>query len=286
MGGYQGLQHFGSMAWVGQLPALLRLVLAVPIVVWVSNTAVAALSAQMAATTVSIAAGTWVLMRALRRHASAPSIETDSGGAYFLAAAFVLVSFSMLVVTDVLLAKRFFDPTVAGRYAQSATIARAVFFLPLPIAGVLFPKVASEGELRPEAKSMVMRALLYTAALLAGVGLVAVFFLDLVWQMFTGQPPRPEQTTWVVRLMFAMVPLAFTFLLVNFAMARKSFGPLFGLPLCAAAYAGLAAWRHRDPSDLIRALLVGGLLALVFSAWAAFRPSGKTAGAPERTGSL
>ena len=271
LGGFQGLQHFGALAWVGQMPAVLRLTFAAPVVIWLSATAAAALSAQLAATVLSVAAGGWAMWRAVQRHASAPAESTDSGGAYFVAAAFVLASFSLLVVTDVLLAKRYFDPAVAGRYAQAATIARAVFFLPLPIASVLFPKAASEGELRPEARAMVWRAMLYTAALLAVMSLFTLLFLGLIWRFFTGQAPRPEQEVWVVRLVVAMVPLAFTFLLVNFAMARKSFGPLYALPLCAAAYAGCAAWRHREPLDLIHALLLGGVLAVILSAWAAFR---------------
>ena len=71
------------------------------------------------------------------------------GTAGYLGRSFaMLMAFSLLMMMDVLLVKHYV-PGEAESFARAATVARAIIFLPMPIALAMFPKVVSRGGLTP-----------------------------------------------------------------------------------------------------------------------------------------
>lgn len=94
---------------------------------------------------------------------------------YFSPVFFTLLFTGLLYNLDMILVKHFFSPAVAGQYGALILIGHIVFFLGSPIAGVMFPAVATAysnngNHLRVFKKSIILVVLL-------GVGVSAFYFL-------------------------------------------------------------------------------------------------------------
>ena len=120
-----------------------------PAVLFFSATAEAALTAQLLGVAVSGALGGWGLVAVLR---SARTDEHITGVIrYFLQSFVILAGYAVLSFCDVVLVKHYFDPVQVGPVrAGRRRSARTVFFLPMPIAMALFPKVASTGTIEDQ----------------------------------------------------------------------------------------------------------------------------------------
>lgn len=125
-----------------------------------------------------------------------------------------------------------------------------VLWLPLPIASAMFPKVIHPG---PNARRTLRKASLYTLALLAltllGFRITAPFFLNLLYGSAT-----PEQIHWARQMAFAMAPLGFTHVLLQFDLAQKRFAGSAALLIIALAYLLVASRYHPDVQSLITVL--------------------------------
>ncbi len=184
-------------------------------------------------------------MRLVRRQNVSPELPF-AGWNYFLLSLAVLSGYAVLMNADVALVKAFFDPEPAGTFAQAATIGRSIVFLPVPIAAVMFPKVVSVGASTAGDRHVLLKALLFTGALIGLAGLVCTVWTSLVWWIFTGESENAVGISLVRGLVWALSPLGLTFLLMNFELAQRRFrAPLLLLPLALAYVVGVAIWHDR-----------------------------------------
>ncbi|MBP7276509.1 MAG: hypothetical protein KBA51_09935, partial [Kiritimatiellae bacterium] len=176
----QGMQRFAAFAWALQIPNIVRFLLGVGLVLWIPR-AWAGYSAQAVGfIAAAVCAGYWV--RAGWRGWNEPDAPVRASEAYFFKSLIVLGAFAVLMLADVLLVKAWFDEDMAGRYSRAATIARAIVYLPMPVAMALFPKVVSRGERTGEDRRMLVRALAGVGALLAASATAAWVFAPLLWR--------------------------------------------------------------------------------------------------------
>ncbi len=261
-GGLQGMQAFPWMAAHGQIWGILRFLLALLLVYTVSQTALTGLTAHALGVVASIVFGIYAFYHVMRTESAATDVEF-SGGKYFLMSLFVLAGYAVLMNADIALVKRYFSPEEAGLFAKAATISRSIIFLPVPIAAVMFPKVVSSGLSTLADRGILLRAVLFTTALIVVSATVCTWAVDPIWRVFTGEYPDADTRFLVRWILWAMAPLGLTFLLMNFELAQHRFKAPSVLVLLALVYVGGVAIWHESYAHVLLVLTFVSVSSLV-----------------------
>ena len=187
-----------------------------------------------------------------RRTDGVVSLRTTSRDTLFSIGA--LAGLTALMGVDTVLARHYFVPSVAGKYAAGAVAARIALFVPGAITTVAFPHmVAGDGT-----SAASRRAFVQTLGVVAVVGaLVAVVltaFGSLTIRVLFGSAYRGSIVV-LGTLAFESAALGVLSVLVYFHLARRAWTALaswIGLVVAAA----LVAIDHRSPSDVASILLL------------------------------
>ncbi len=262
----QGLDAFGWFSAAAPIWGITRLGLAAVLTLKLTTAAAGLLAQGGGILTVSVFA--WFGLRKLLpkpTHADRQPDKKEKARFYFMGAFFSLLGFAVLMNADVVLIKIFFSPEKAGLFARAANIARAIVFLPMPIALAMFPKVVS-GETKinnSQNLKTLLHALTYTLILIMAV-IIACYFLDgLLWRIFTGSKGQPEELYWLRRLVWGLAPLGPAYLILNFELARKRFLLTAVLAVLALLYFGAAACFHASFEQILTILTSVSLAAAV-----------------------
>lgn len=264
-GALQGMQVFGWMAFQAQTWGVARLICAFGLSYGMGRTAEMGIVAQGGGMMASVLVGVWAIRRTIPRR-TAERAQVPCGALYFGLSLAVLSGYAVLMTADIVLVKIFFEPELAGVFAQAATIGRMVVFLPVPIAAALFPKVVSMGPATANDRRLLWKAMGYTTVLIVSAGLACTILARPIWWGFTGA--WPDQTTlsllrWVV---WAMAPLGMTFLLLNFELAQSRFRAPASLLVLAVCYIGLVSVWHESLFHILyilSALNITSLLIMI-----------------------
>ena len=168
-----------------------------------------------------------------------------------------------LFTTDTMFAKAFFSGNAMASYVAAGTLSRALLWLVLPLATVMFPKIV-HATVRSEKSNLLGIVLLGTAVLAlggaAGLCLVGPFVVKLVY--------TPAYVALTTKLLpwyaGAMIPLALANVLVNDLMARSRFKVVLPMVLVAVAYGfTLPAVLHHFPGRMEVALQTLGVFNLL-----------------------
>lgn len=126
----------------------------------------------------SLFLGAYFLRDVLGKAPAGHELPEASSYSFYTFLTFLLVT--LFYNVDVMLVKRFFDSAQAGYYTAAATLAKAVFFGSVALAGAMFPKVSTWSETGngEETIQLLKDALIYTG-LLAGLG-------TLLFNLFPG----------------------------------------------------------------------------------------------------
>ncbi len=178
----QGQLTFRPLAATFVVEMLVRVILGVALV---------ALGFGVVGATVGLTASffaTWLHVRLLLGRIESASIAADAvKDITRYAGPIALLLLGQIIVNngDVLIAKRFLEPDIAGVYAAIALVGRAVFFLSWSVATTLFPAAAQRGERGQSADGLLYGGLVVVAmmgacfvagaALLGGTVLGRVF---------------------------------------------------------------------------------------------------------------
>lgn len=228
-GTLQGLQRFGRFGTANILGLISQLVVAMGLVV-LGFGVVGALSA------VGVGAGITVLVGAsfLRDviwgrgqcHTAPKAVSLNPENV--LPTIDVIIGYLMITLfytADIVLVNLLFESTVAGYYVAASTIARLIFFIGVPVAQAMLPKVT---KCRTENGDMCHRlgksALLY-AGIIAGVSTLILNLLPHMAIRLTFGSAYGESTRLVGLFAVGMLFLSLTYVLVLYQLAlrRKSF---------------------------------------------------------------
>lgn len=228
-GSLQGLQRFVRLGVSGITGAGGKLLFGLALVSFGFGVG-GALAGLVLGALVSILLGVYFLRDVLTSppgNKAMPKISSYS--AYtFLAFLFIALFYNI----DVILVKRFFDPAQAGYYVAASTLARAIFFGSVAIAGAMFPKVSASHENGNGGATgkLLKDALLYTG-LLAGMGaLVLNLFPRFAVSLLYGSAYK-ESIELVGLFSIGMLFFSLVYVLVFYqlALGRKRFLPLLAI---------------------------------------------------------
>jgi len=181
-----------------------------------------------------------------------------------------------LFTTDTMFAKAFFSGDEMASYVAAGTLSRALLWLVLPMAAVMFPKIV-HATAKSEKSNLLGIVLLGTAALAicgaAGLCIVGPFVVKIVF--------TPDYVALTTKLLpwyaGAMIPLALANVLVNDLMARGKFKIVPLMVLLVAAYGfTMPVMLNKFPGHMEVALQTLGafnLLLLGICAWFSFGKS-------------
>jgi O-antigen/teichoic acid export membrane protein len=180
---------------------------------------------------------------------------------YVLWFGLAFLAYGVLCSADVVLAKRFFSREEAGMFAKAVMVAKIVFFLPLPVAAAMFPKVTSEGEASPESGRLLFKGMAFAALVLFAAGLVCLAFPGWLLRI-VARTYDPSLEPVVRGMVLALAPLSLVTLLLNYELAQRRFVVTIPMLLCAAGYVlGAMRW-HETPLQIVTVLAVCSLVCL------------------------
>jgi O-antigen/teichoic acid export membrane protein len=179
-----------------------------------------------------------------------------------------------LFTADTLFVKAYFSADESGFYVGAGTLSRALLWLVLPLATVMFPKIV-HSTARSEKSNLLWLVVLGTAVLAAGGALgLTVLAPRLVRFAFTAAyvPVAGAVLPWYA---WAMVPLALANALINNLLARSQFRIVPWLVLLAGTYALALTHFHASLVTVLKTMGVFNLLLLAACAWFTWRPGGR-----------
>ncbi|MGD9873431.1 MAG: hypothetical protein AB7T27_04090 [Kiritimatiellia bacterium] len=239
----QGLQSFVWMSLAYNAWGVIRLLLGTALVLMFGGLAVYPLAAQFIGYALGLVFG-WLVIRRELCHEPETPVAIHGTDSYFLRSLIVLTGFAFLMNADIVMVKHYFAPEEAGLFAQVATIGRIMVFLVQPIAGAMFPKVISGGEISRGHAVTLLRAIVFSVLITLAAVAACLLLPWLPLRIIFGiAAPSAEQILLLRVVVCAMAPLGITFLLLNYELAQRRFGPAWPLVACAALYAaGVARW--------------------------------------------
>lgn len=258
-----GIQAFGWASVSGMSWGVVRLVVGGALVCFIAASAKWALVGHGVGVIVSV--GIAMLgLRIILRRAHSTGNALPGTHAYLWRTIVVMACFAFLMNADMLIVKHYFSPDQSGFYARAATIGRMIVFLPMPIAGAMFPKIVSNGAMSEQHGKLLWKALFYTALIIVpGVLFCAIFPQVPLGVLYHDWQPDAAMCRLVRYTIWAMSPLGLAFIIMNFELGQNRFRMTLPLILCVAGYlAGVSIW-HASVLQIVAVLATVSVLAML-----------------------
>jgi O-antigen/teichoic acid export membrane protein len=268
MGVLQGQQNFLWLGWVNILNAVGRLSIAAGLVLFFAGASTEMIAGVAVGLAMAVGVGIWQTRELWRLPGESFQIRELLGQIMPLMLGFGAVQF--LFSADTLFVKAYFTGDESGFYVSAGTLSRALLWLVLPLATVMFPKLVQSAA-RSEKSNLLGLVMLGTAVLAAGgaVGLtilgpwvVKLAFKDSYVQVAAAVLP------WYA---WAMVPLSLANALVNSLLARGQFRIVPALIVLAVAYGVALTQFHGSLKTVLQTLGVFNVLLLLVCLWFTWR---------------
>jgi len=270
----QGQQNFLWIGWSNILNSVGRLGLAAFIVLLLGGYAAGMMTGVCLGLAVAVGIGIWQT-RMLWELPSQP-FDWRNLLAQIIPLMLGFGAVQFFLTADTMFVKRYFPGDITGFYVSAGTLSRALLWLVLPLATVMFPKIVHSAA-KSEESNLLGMVLLGTAVLAAGgasgLWLFGPWIVKLVYTKSYVQIAS-SVLPWYA---WAMVPLALANVLINNLLARANFRVVPALTVLAAAYGvalavvGRHAGNLADPQVGLRMMLqtlgAFNLLLLAVCAW-------------------
>ncbi|MGO9199338.1 MAG: lipopolysaccharide biosynthesis protein [Limisphaerales bacterium] len=167
---------------------------------------------------------------------------------------------------DIMFVRAYFPEDQAGFYGSAGTLSRALMWLVLPLATVMFPRLVHSSA--KAEKTNILGLVLAGTAILSIVGAVAVSLLGpIIVQIVNGRQYVAVASSLLPWYAAAMVPLSLAFVLISALFARSCFRVVPWLLALSVAYV-LALWHfHASLVMVLKVLGLANLLFLALCAW-------------------
>jgi O-antigen/teichoic acid export membrane protein len=260
----QGQQDFFWLGWSNIFNGVGRFSMAAMLVIWVGWGAVGMMVGVCLGLAVATGVGIWQT-RGLWRLPSQPFDWRELLAQIIpLMLGFGAVQF--LFTADTLFVKAYFPGDETGFYVSAGTMSRALMWLVVPLATVMFPKIV-HSVARSEKNNLLGVVLLGTGILAAGGALVLTVLGPWIIKFVYKDSYVQVASAVLPWYAWAMVPLSLAYALVNNLLARSQFRIVPVLLLLAAAYGVALTQFHGSLITVLKTLGVFNLLLLGACAW-------------------
>jgi O-antigen/teichoic acid export membrane protein len=168
----QGSQQFGRYAASTVLEAVVKIAGAILLVAWLWASVEAAVVSILIASAVALAANHGLLGFLPRAREHRPILHPYG---YSLMTLTCLILLALLFSVDMLAAKRYLDPEVAGLYAVASLSGKVVFFATSALNWVMFPVFSARQEKGQDSRKQLLRVL--SAVLGASAVVTIIYFV-------------------------------------------------------------------------------------------------------------
>jgi O-antigen/teichoic acid export membrane protein len=260
----QGQQNFLWLGWGNMVSGVCRLGIAAVAVLLLGGGAAGMMSGVLIGTLATVGIGLWQS----RSIWLAPPAPFDRRKLLRQMVPLFLgfCAFQFLFAADTMFAKGYFDEATVGFYVSAGTLSRALMWVIVPLATVMFPRIVHSHvkEEKSDEMGLVLSATVVLA--LAGVGALSVLGPWLV-QFMSGKQFVRIASVLLPWYAGAMVPLSLAYILLNNLLARSWFKIVPVLCVLAAAYALALTRFHSTPVTVIKTMGVFNTLLLAACAW-------------------
>lgn len=264
----QGRQDFFWLGWLTIIGGAARIAVAAIVVFWFSPTANGLMVGVLGGIGVSALIGIWRTRDLWSKQAEPFDVRASLGKIVPLMLGFGASLF--MFTSDTMFAMSFFSGTAMKPYAEAGTLSRALLWLVMPLAAVMFPKLV-HSHAKSEKSNLFGIVVIGTGVLTAcgafGLWLVGPIVIKIVYKS-SDVSAAIALLPWYAG---AMIPLGLANVLVNDLLARSRFGVVLPMILLAAAYGfTLVFMLHRFPGRLevvLQTLAAFNTLLLAVCAW-------------------
>jgi O-antigen/teichoic acid export membrane protein len=174
------------------------------------------------------------------------------------------IGFQILFTADTMFVKAYFSQEQAGYYISAGTLSRALMWLVLPLASVMFPKLV-RSSVRSQKTNLTGLVLLGTAVLSIGGAIGLAIFGPFVIRLVYKASYVGVATSLLPWYASVMIPLALGNVLLNQLMARPAsrMGLSLGILAISIGYMYALSQYHAQLSDVLKVM---GIFNLIFLA--------------------
>jgi O-antigen/teichoic acid export membrane protein len=268
LGLMQGQQNFFWMGWDNILNGVTRLSVAAALVIFFAGASTEMVLGVCLGLAVAVGIGIWQTrgLWALR----AERFDARELFAQITPMMFGFGAVQFLFTADTMYVKAYFSGDDSGFYVSAGTLSRALLWLVLPLATVMFPKIVHSAA-RSEKSNLLGLVMLGTAVLAAGGALGLTLLGPWIVKYAFNETYVPVAAAVLPWYAWAMVPLSLANALVNNLLARGQFRIVPVLVLLAVAYGVALMHFHDSLITVLKTLGVFNVLLLAACAWFTWR---------------
>ena len=264
----QGKQDFFWLGWTSILNAIGRISVAATLVLFFSGASTQMIAGVAIGLGISVGIGIWQTRDLWGLRADSFNVRELLAQIVPLMLGFGAVQF--LFTADTMYVKHYFTEDDSGFYVGAGTLSRALLWLVLPLATVMFPKIVHSTALSQ--KSNLLKLVMFGTLILAAGGAVGLTVLGpFVVRMAFTPSYVPVATAILPWYAWAMVPLSLANALVNNLLARSQFRIVPSLIILAVAYGFALTYFHDSLITVLKTLGVFNLLLLAVCGWYTWR---------------
>jgi O-antigen/teichoic acid export membrane protein len=279
LGVMQGQQNFLWMGWDNLLNAVARLSVAATLVLFFGGAATEMIAGVCVGLAVAVGIGLWQTRGLWQLRADPFDVRELLGQIAPMMLGFGAVQF--LFTADTMFVRAYFSAEESGFYVGAGTLSRALLWLVLPLATVMFPKIVHSAA-RAEKSNLLRLVLFGTVILAAGAALGLTVLAPYVIRFaFTDSyvAVAAHVLPWYA---WAMVPLSLANALVNNLLARSQFRIVPVLLLLAVAYGVALVHFHDSLIMVLQTLGIFNVLLLAACGWFTWRGGSESKPEPAR----
>ncbi len=255
----QGMQRFFPLGLSGILSSLTKLTFAVCLV-FLGFGLYGAIIPQLLSAIVVFGITSYLL----RDLAKTKNEQTELSGLYQFAGPTLLAStaFLVLISSDALLVKHYFDNDIAGSYSAISILGKIALYLPAGIAVAMLPKTSELFETGASHRLLVLKATLITA-FLSGLVVVAYAISPDFFTGLLGNDKYPLAAANLFEYSLAMSFFAISFLAMNYLLSLNQTTVAYPLLAAMILQLVLIVLFHSDLSQVVHMMLISGIVSVV-----------------------
>ncbi len=258
---FQGLVLFEKLTLVGILEGLFRLVLVV-ILLSLGWGLMGTVFPFLLTGVFSFFLCSFFLRTLWRGERTEPIPEKKEMLAFVFPAFFTNLGITLLITSDIILARHFLSAEQAGLYAALSTLGKIVFFTASPVIGVIFPMISEAHAAKKNINQIVFLGFLIIGLITLGCLLVFGFFPKIMILGLFGQKYlvlAPYLLYFAAGVAFYSLDVAF----LNIFLAREIIFPTVLVCLSAVLQIILIFFFHGSLVEIVKIfILVSALLLL------------------------